>query len=891
MATERFTILVRENGSRTVRRNIRGIGSSATRASNGVGQLRGALLGLGAAQVVRGIIASADSLTQVNNRLQLVSDSTQQVTDVQEALFDVANRTRSSFEATAEVYTRTALSARQLGLTQQEVLSFTEGLNQAIILSGATAQEARNGLIQFSQGLASNRLAGDELRAVLEQLPLVAEIISEELGVTRGALRELAAQGRITARDVLNAFDEDTLARLSEQFARTTPTIAQSLTVLENAFQEFVGEVQTSSGIFSGLARLILTVADNFNFFGRVVLAGGFTLAVIGATTAVNFFTAALLANPVGAVAVAVVAATSALAAFSDQILIGIDDTTNLFDLGVGLGREYRIAFQGLVSSVEEGINSLGLFRGEVDLTLIEVIRFGAQLGDRFVGVFVGLFQGIRDTFSQLPSLFKDLFFQAINAIVDGLELVSDSITAVLRAAGTSLQTLGGGLTLFFTNLGEASRQALAGNADAALEFADQATFILEQRIRSVGDTFTSSLETSFDQLRLVDVLERAINPAEGAASEFGSDFGRSFLEGFESTTGVQDLLGRALDTAGARSSFRALDQSDEGGSTLDDPVGGRQPPGLEGLAETALREQIEELTRRNQVSEQSIFLTEQQREVESELLKINEELRRKNVQLTDSQSEQIRVLLEQGQQYTLQAEIFERLRGEQQSAQLETEALNNLFAEGTITIQEFNRELGNLRLRELQNSTTVLDGFERGLLRVNNTINDFGAQAENTLVNAFSAAEDALVQFVQTGEFNFSSLVDSILADLTRLLARQALSGLLGALTGGGAGFAGTAGQFFFGGARAAGGPVNPNQAFLVGERGPELFVPPAAGNIVPNGALAPPPAPVVNVSVTNVTDPDEVNGAIQDGDADNAIINVASRRRRQMRAALGIS
>ena len=88
----------------------------------------------------------------------------------------------------------------------------------------------------------------------------------------------------------------------------------------------------------------------------------------------------------------------------------------------------------------------------------------------------------------------------------------------------------------------------------------------------------------------------------------------------------------------------------------------------------------------------------------------------------------------------------------------------------------------------------------------------------------------------------------------------------------------------------RAAGGSVQKDRSFLVGENGPELFTPKGAGNISPAGstAVASAEPPQVNVSVTNVTDPDEIQQAISDGGADDAIVNVISRNRDKLKGIL---
>ena len=90
---------------------------------------------------------------------------------------------------------------------------------------------------------------------------------------------------------------------------------------------------------------------------------------------------------------------------------------------------------------------------------------------------------------------------------------------------------------------------------------------------------------------------------------------------------------------------------------------------------------------------------------------------------------------------------------------------------------------------------------------------------------------------------------------------------------------------------ARAHGGPVEEGRPYLVGEEGPELVVPNQNGTVIPNGALgasAPPPPPEVNVSVVNVTDPDELPSAVDGGEYDQNFINLIARNGDQVRQAI---
>jgi len=179
--------------------------------------------------------------------------------------------------------------------------------------------------------------------------------------------------------------------------------------------------------------------------------------------------------------------------------------------------------------------------------------------------------------------------------------------------------------------------------------------------------------------------------------------------------------------------------------------------------------------------------------------------------------------------------------------------------------------------------------GFRAGLENGLAGITDVAGAMEGAMTNAFGSAEDALVSFATTGEADFAGLVNGILADITRLLARQAILALINSFTGGAAGGGGAAGIAGLFAAKAEGGPVRPGEPTIVGERGPELFVPPGAGSIATAAATAAAgggtpqvvQAPPVNVSVVNVTDPSEVVSAINSPEGEQMIMNVIQKNR----------
>lgn len=272
MATETIDIIVRENGARVVKRNLEEIGAVAERSVRGLRLLQNALFVLGGAGLLAGLTRMLDTLTNFENRLVLVTRSTQELNAVQEELFNISNRTRSNFESTAEIYTRVALAVRELGLSQRDTLNFTETLNQATILSGASTREASAALIQLSQGLASGRLNGDELRSVLEQLPFVADVIAKQLGVTRGELRKLGADGKITTDIIINAF-RNAREEIAGKFAQTVPTISQAFGVLRTEALRLLDSFDDATGASETVARAIIALSNSLNVLVGAVVA------------------------------------------------------------------------------------------------------------------------------------------------------------------------------------------------------------------------------------------------------------------------------------------------------------------------------------------------------------------------------------------------------------------------------------------------------------------------------------------------------------------------------------------------------------------------------------------------------------------------------------------
>lgn len=234
------------------------------------GRLTGAFAGLGAVLGVREVVRLADSWQLARNRLTALLSSQREATSVQAQLLRISNETRVGFEGTADAFARLALGARELGVSNEELLQVTKTLNQAIIVSGASSAEANAAMIQLAQGIASGTLRGDELRSVLEQLPIVARLIAREMGVTIGELRELGSQGAITADVVLSAFRSGA-KEIDDAFSRTRLTVGQAFTVLGNNLQGFIGRVDQATEASGFFANIIAGLGEGIGNLGSIV--------------------------------------------------------------------------------------------------------------------------------------------------------------------------------------------------------------------------------------------------------------------------------------------------------------------------------------------------------------------------------------------------------------------------------------------------------------------------------------------------------------------------------------------------------------------------------------------------------------------------------------------
>ncbi|CAI1145331.1 tape measure protein [Serratia ficaria] len=261
---------------------------SSDALSTSVTRLAGAV---SAAISVQQVAKYADAWTTVNNKLANSVKANEELATVTQRVFSIAQDTRASLEATASLYQRLERATRSYGTSVDDVARLTTIINQGFVVSGATAQEASNAVIQLSQGLASGALRGEEFNSVTEQGGRLATALADSLGVNIGQLRAMAAEGKLTTDVVVNGLLSQGDA-IGKEFANTTTTIGQALEIANNNITQFIGSSTTVKSTVSLFNSSIITLSENLDIVAQVIgsvativgtrYAAALTLAVAG---------------------------------------------------------------------------------------------------------------------------------------------------------------------------------------------------------------------------------------------------------------------------------------------------------------------------------------------------------------------------------------------------------------------------------------------------------------------------------------------------------------------------------------------------------------------------------------------------------------------------------
>ncbi|EKP4474653.1 phage tail tape measure protein [Cronobacter dublinensis] len=222
------------------------------------------------------LIHYADTWSQLNGRLRLASSSADDFATAQQSLMTISQRTGTSFEANANLYSRIAQSLRDAGYASADVASVTETVATSLKLSGASTEEASSVITQLSQALGSGVLRGEEFNAIMESGGRLAKFLADGLNTSIGGLRNMANNGELTTEKIVPLLTNVSLLR--KEFESLPATVSGSAQKVQNAFMAWVGGASEATGASSALSGALDGLANNIDN----VAAAGAVLAGVG---------------------------------------------------------------------------------------------------------------------------------------------------------------------------------------------------------------------------------------------------------------------------------------------------------------------------------------------------------------------------------------------------------------------------------------------------------------------------------------------------------------------------------------------------------------------------------------------------------------------------------
>lgn len=225
-----------------------------------------------------------DNFTLLSNRVRVASDGTRSVSSTMNELLEISNRARAPVNDIAELYGRIAINAKQFGISQEEILRVVEITGKTFRIGGSNAREAQQAALQFAQALGSNRLSGDELRAVREQATELSQTLARGLNASGdfgavgvGRLKELGEEGVLTTKVVIDALLSQERI-VNARFGRVEATFADGITNIRSSLGFLIGSIGSALGLGPQFFAFFDRLSESFNRLGAV--SGDFAVAI-----------------------------------------------------------------------------------------------------------------------------------------------------------------------------------------------------------------------------------------------------------------------------------------------------------------------------------------------------------------------------------------------------------------------------------------------------------------------------------------------------------------------------------------------------------------------------------------------------------------------------------
>ena len=483
-------------------KNLNNAGNAADPLADAMSRVKGALLGAGAVYSAQRVLQLADSMTTTRARLDLVIEGMNEAgttaDQLQQRIMQSANRSRASYLDTADAISKMGIMAGDAFGSTDELVQFTELINKQFTIAGASAEGQSAAMLQLTQAMSSGVLRGEELNSIFEQAPTIIQTIADYLDVPIGRIRDMAANGEITAEIVKNAMlsSADEINRKFESMPYTYSqvwTMAQN--ILMDSFQPvlqmigagaqlIVDNWGTIEPVFWGLAAASLAYA---------VALGIQTTATWIATGAARTFFATLLTNPllwialvIGVVVAAIYQWVQAVGGLENAWAIAMDYIqygTDLTAYGISYGVTWVL---NSLDRMELGAATLSTnfqnFMGDMRAGALTQLQELANGG-------IGIINDFISTLNKIPGVSIDLIDQLTFGTIAGLE---NEAAKQQRSADLAAKTQAVGDRISSRDTALATQKATLESAHAARR-AENASRVAAAAEKAASDSLLSA--------------------------------------------------------------------------------------------------------------------------------------------------------------------------------------------------------------------------------------------------------------------------------------------------------------------------------------------------------------------------------------------------------------
>ncbi len=451
---------------------LENMGRKAERANGKLRTLIGTMASLAA---LKGGMGATDTYTNTSARLSMITSSPEEQTALKGDIFAAARRSRGDYTDMANAVAKMKMLAGDTFGTNQEAVGFTELLNKSLKVSGAGQAEQNSAFLQLTQAMAAGKLQGDEFRSVMENAPMVANAISQYMGVSKGELKELSSDGVITADIIKNAMFQ-AADDINGKFDSMPRTFADVWTGIKNTGIQAFGRIMTrvnemlnsdiGQSVIGNLTGAIYLAADAADLFlGGLELiaenmdliapiAGGLVAAFVAYNTVLavtnGLELASATAKGIHAAATNVQAAATAMQSGATFMA-----TVQQYGFNAALAAcpiTWIVGGLILITSLfYAGVAAVNHFAGTsisaTGMIVGALFAAGALIGNLFIGGYnflVGIWIDVTNLFISFAEFFANFLNNPVLAIMNMIADLANFVMGVLSSLAKAIDTVFG---------------------------------------------------------------------------------------------------------------------------------------------------------------------------------------------------------------------------------------------------------------------------------------------------------------------------------------------------------------------------------------------------------------------------------------------------------------